>query len=98
MENLLIIFNHQIRNLRCTAILIYAKKNAAYKSIVKELVFLINEVKKQRKRLVHFKNTFYLAYDVELSIHTNYETLSFLLDTGLSSKGSAGFGMVVVQI
>ena len=74
------------------------KKNDAYKSIVKELVFKINEVKKQRKRIVHFKNTFYLAYDIELSIHTNYETLSFLLDTGLSSKGSAGFGMVVVQI
>ena len=79
--------------MRRIAIAIYAKRTLHIK-----LVFKINEVKKQRKRLVHFKNTFYLAYDVELSIHTNFETLSFLLDTGLSSKGSAGFGMVVVQI
>lgn len=73
------------------------EKNEAYQSIVKDIIFKINNIKRQRKRLVHFKNTFYVAYDVELSIHTNYETLLFLLDTGLSSKGSAGFGMVVVQ-
>ncbi|MFR2766984.1 MAG: CRISPR-associated endoribonuclease Cas6 [Thomasclavelia sp.] len=48
----------------------------------------------KREKLVHFKNTFYEAYQCELVITTNYDTLKIIYDTGLSAKGSCGFGMI----
>lgn len=73
-------------------------KNEVIDIPVSNIVFSINEVLKERKRLVKFKNTFYVSYMCELNIHTNFETLSLLYNTGLSSKGSAGFGMIEVKL
>lgn len=73
-------------------------KNSAIDEPVKELIFSIISVNYEKKRLVKFKNTFYVGYMCELNIHTNYETLSLLYNTGLSSKGSAGFGMIEVKL
>lgn len=73
------------------------EKNAVMDSHIDNLVFSINTINYEKKRLVRFKNTFYVAYMCELNIHTNYETLALLYNTGLSSKGSAGFGMIEVK-
>lgn len=72
-------------------------KNASIDNPISNLVFSINSINYEKKRLVRFKNTFYIAYMSEMNIHTNYETLSLLYNTGLSSKGSAGFGMIEVK-
>ena len=62
---------------------------------VKEtIVFKIIEVISEKKRKVHYKNTFYEAYNAVLKIEVNSSTLSLLLNTGISAKGSAGFGMI----
>ena len=51
----------------------------------------------RKKRLVKFKNTFYVGYLSEMIVKTNFETLSLLYDTGISAKGPAGFGMIEVK-
>lgn len=69
-------------------------KMIAYNYTVKSCIFEINKINYQKKKLVHFKNTFYEAYQCELVITTNYDTLKIIYDTGLSAKGSCGFGMI----
>lgn len=69
-------------------------KISAYNYPINKCVFKIKEVVYKKKKLVHFKNTFYEAYQCELVITTNYETLKIIYDTGLSAKGSCGFGMI----
>ena len=56
--------------------------------------FNAEKVMYEKKRLVKFKNTFYVGY---LIVKTNFETLSLLYDTGISAKGPAGFGMIEVK-
>lgn len=46
------------------------------------------------KQIVHFKKTFYEAYSMRFEADLNAEALNLLMNTGLSSKGSAGFGML----
>lgn len=58
------------------------------------IYFECKEVLNEKRRLVKFKNTFYVSYITTLKIKVNYETLSLLYDTGISSKGPAGFGMI----
>ncbi len=55
--------------------------------------FEIIEVLKAKKRIIYFKNTFYIAYRTVLKIQANYRAMQLILNTGLSSKGSAGLGM-----
>lgn len=62
-----------------------------------DVIFECLNVSYEKKRLVKFKNTFYVAYMTELTVKTNYETLSLIMDTGLSAKGPAGFGMIEVK-
>ena len=59
--------------------------------------FNVEKVMYEKKRLVKFKNTFYVGYLSEMIVKTNFETLSLLYDTGISAKGPAGFGMVEVK-
>lgn len=59
-----------------------------------DLCFQIKEVLFEKKRITHFKNTFYIAYTTKIKVEVNYPTLSMIWNTGLSAKGSAGFGMV----
>ena len=59
-----------------------------------EICFSIKQILSSRKQIVYFKNTFYEAYNTKMLIEVNFQTLDLLLNTGLSSKGSAGFGMV----
>lgn len=59
--------------------------------------FNVEKVMYEKKRLVKFKNTFYVGYLSEMIVKTNFETLSLLYDTGISAKGPAGFGMIEVK-
>ena len=59
--------------------------------------FNVEKVMCEKKRLVKFKNTFYVGYLSEMIVKTNFETLSLLYDTGISAKGPAGFGMIEVK-
>lgn len=56
--------------------------------------FEITDVEYAKKRIIHFKNTFYVSYNVMLRIRTDYPTLNLIWNTGLCAKNSAGFGMV----
>ena len=58
------------------------------------ICFECKEVLNEKRRLVKFKNTFYVSYITTLKLKVNYETLRLLYDTGISSKGPAGFGMI----
>ena len=74
------------------------EKNKALNNPVRQFVFDIIKVNFEKKRIVQFKNTFYISYLTELVVHTNYETLELLYNTGLSAKGSAGFGMIEAKL
>lgn len=72
------------------------RKDKAYQSHINEIKFKIKEIKFEKERIVKFKNTFYKAYMFMMDIETNYDTLKLLYDTGMSAKGSSGFGMINV--
>ncbi len=74
------------------------EKNLAINEPISEIIFSINKINYEKKRIVRFKNTFYVAYLTEINIHTNYETLNLIYSTGLSAKGSAGFGMIEARL
>lgn len=69
-------------------------KVSAYQYPINDIVFEIKDVIKENKKIVYFKNTFYEAYQCEMKIKVNFDTLKLILETGLSAKGSCGFGMV----
>lgn len=72
-------------------------RKAKYMDVDTEsLIFQINEVQKIKKRVVKFKNTFYIGYMCELDLFVNYSALYVLYNTGLSAKGSTGFGMLEI--
>lgn len=74
-----------------------SNKCIAYKYPVANIKFDINEVTYERKKIIYFKNTFYQTYQTELKVIVNYDTLKIIYDTGLSAKGSCGFGMIDVK-
>ena len=74
------------------------EKNQAIDTPIRQLTFSIQKVTFEKKRVIRFKNTFYISYLTEIVVHTNYETLDLLYNTGLSSKGSAGFGMIEAKL
>lgn len=73
------------------------EKNEAIKTPIQQLQFSVNEVLFEKRRFVRFKNTFYIAYLTEIKASVNYDTLNLIYNTGLSSKGSSGFGMIEVK-
>ncbi|EOS61180.1 CRISPR-associated endoribonuclease cas6 [Firmicutes bacterium M10-2] len=58
----------------------------------------IQEIEFEKKRIAHFKNTFYITYMTKMKVLVDYPTLLLLWNTGMSSKGSAGFGMIRVSL
>lgn len=74
------------------------EKNIAINNLISNIEFSIINVDKSKKRLVRFKNTFYETYMVEILIKVNYETLLLIYNTGLSAKGSCGFGMIDILL
>lgn len=58
--------------------------------------FSIKEVRSAKKRLIRFKQTFYVSYLCVFTIETDYPTFEMIWNTGLSAKSSAGFGMITV--
>lgn len=56
--------------------------------------FEIINVEYAKKRIIHFKNTFYVSYNVMLRVRVDYPTLNLIWNTGLCAKNSAGFGMI----
>lgn len=61
-----------------------------------DILFQINDVTKIKKRVVKFKNTFYIGYMCEMDLFVNYPALSLMYNTGLSAKGSSGFGAIEI--
>lgn len=74
------------------------EKNLVINQTIQNIFFSINKVNYEKKRIIRFKNTFYVAYLTEMIVSTNYETLNLIYNTGLSAKGSAGFGMLEVRL
>ena len=72
------------------------KKAEAYGYPLETLHFHVINVDYEKKQLIKFKNTLYEAYRIRMSVEADYDTLSIIYNTGLSSKGSCGFGMIEV--
>lgn len=64
---------------------------------LESIEFKCKKINYEKKRLVKFKNTFYIGYLSEIIVEVNYETLCLLMDTGISAKGPAGFGMIEIK-
>ena len=60
----------------------------------KDIVFKIDSIIYEKRRMMKFKNCFYECFMTKLEIETNFETLSLIYNCGLSSKNSCGFGMI----
>lgn len=71
-------------------------KSMAYQYPIDEIVFQIKDVIFEKQRMVKFKNCFYRCYISKIKVAINFETLLFLYNCGISSKGSCGFGMIDV--
>ena len=57
--------------------------------------FEIVEIIPLRKRIAHFKKTFVVSHDLRLSIkNATDEVIDLLMNTGIGSKNSMGFGML----
>jgi len=55
----------------------------------------IKSILNKRKRLVHFKNTFIIAFDIDITFSKlNKDFFEVILLTGLGPKNSMGFGMM----
>lgn len=79
----------------CDLILGNMQKKASILYPDKTISPQITEIKELRKRLVHFKNSFIIAFDIELKIRKmNKEIFDLILLTGVGSKNSLGFGMM----
>ena len=72
-------------------------KNMTLDNPFDEIYFKILNVSNEKKRLVNFKNSFYVSYLCDIKVKVNYYALKLIYDTGLSSKGSAGFGMMEIR-
>lgn len=73
------------------------RKSVAYHYPIDHILFHIKKVYYEKKTMDKFKNNIYEAYLTKMLIHTNYETLLLIYNTGLSSKNSCGFGMIRVK-
>ena len=71
-------------------------KMTSYQYPINHVLFDIQEVLYEKKVMSKFKNTFYESYHTKLRVKTNFETLNMVYNTGLSNKGSCGFGMIEV--
>lgn len=71
-------------------------KSKAYGYPIQDIQFDIVKINYEKKRMVKFKQCIYKAYLCELEVKTNYETLLFIYNCGLSCKNSCGFGMIEV--
>ncbi|MBO6046323.1 MAG: CRISPR-associated endoribonuclease Cas6 [Erysipelotrichaceae bacterium] len=69
-------------------------KCQAYRYPTSQISFDIEEIVFAKKRLVHFKDNFYEAYHCQLKVRLNYDAFKVIYETGLSAKGSSGFGMI----
>lgn len=57
--------------------------------------FEIVNIKNIKKKIVHFRNTFYNAYHCKIIVNlTDRRLANVIMTTGLGSKNSMGFGMV----
>lgn len=72
-------------------------KCEAYHYPIDQIQFHIKDIFYQKKTIDKFKNCFYEAYLAKMKIHTNYDTLALIYNTGLSNKNSCGFGMINVK-
>lgn len=72
-------------------------KSKAYGYPIEHIIFDIKQVCYEKSRLVKFKNCIYQCYMAEMVVETNFETLLFIYNCGLSSKGSCGFGMIEIK-
>lgn len=73
-------------------------KVEAYHYSIDEMIFDIQHVKYQKKRMVKFKDCIYPSYLGEFTVKTNYSTLQLVYDCGLASKNSCGFGMIEATV
>ena len=72
-------------------------KVKAFQYPIDEIVFKINDVIYEKKKILYFKKTMYVAYQSEMRVQVNFDTLNLIYLTGLSAKGSCGFGMIDVK-
>lgn len=71
-----------------------ANKCKAYGYPIYPILFEIEEVLYQRKRIVKFKNNTLEGYQCQLKVKIDYDSFKMIYETGLSAKGSCGFGMI----
>ena len=72
-------------------------KCKAYGYPVNPIMFEIEEVLYQRKRIVKFKNNTLEGYQCQLKVKINYDSFKMIYETGLSAKGPSGFGMIFMK-
>lgn len=72
------------------------EKNNCLDNLIDTINFEIIDIHNVKKRVLKFKNTFYEAYLCELEVLVDFDTLLLIYNTGLSAKGSTGFGMIEV--
>lgn len=68
----------------------------AYDLNYQQEVFEILEVKNVKERMVKYKDCFYKAYHLKMKIEVSPNLLHLIYNSGISSKGSCGFGMIEV--
>ena len=71
-------------------------KSRAYGYPMEQVNFQIKKVDFEKRRMVKYKHCVYPAYLTQMQVEVDYNTLSFIYNCGLSSKNSAGFGMIEI--
>ena len=69
-------------------------KIEAYGLIINDPTFEILEVKDVKERMVKYKDCYYKAFNLKTKVNVSQDIFNLIYNSGLSSKGSCGFGMM----
>mgnify|MGYP000329194939 FL=1 len=69
-------------------------KIEAYGLIINDPTFEILEVKDVKERMVKYKDCYYKSFNLKMKVNVSQDIFNLIYNSGLSSKGSCGFGMM----
>lgn len=69
-------------------------KILAYDYPVGDITFEINDYRNVREKMIEYKDCRYLAFQLQMKCKVSSDVFAFLYNSGVSAKGSCGFGMI----
>ena len=69
-------------------------KIIAYDYPIKDITFEIEDYRNVKEKMIEYKDCRYLAFQLQMKCKVSNDVFAFLYNSGVSAKGSCGFGMI----